>query len=55
MTQERENYLIEVANDFGIDENIVFSLAEVLGEDEDYDGLIMTLEDLSDVEFWGGM
>lgn len=45
MTQSREDYLKGVSKEYGIDPYIVSSIAEILGEDEDYDGLITTLED----------
>ena len=46
VTTERKEYLKSVACDYNVDEMIVFSLAEVLGESEDYDGLINEIEDL---------
>ena len=44
--QTREQYLRQLADEYGIDELIVFELADVLGENEDYDGLINALEDI---------
>ena len=41
----REEYLNELASEYGIDESIVYSLAEMLGEEEDFDGLVIALED----------
>jgi len=43
--EERKEYLEDVAEDFGIDASIVFEIADLLGPDEDFDGLISTLED----------
>lgn len=40
MSEERLAYLEEVADEYGVDLFTVVALAEVLGEDEDYDGLI---------------
>ena len=40
MNEERRAYLEEVADDYGVDLFTVMALAEVLGESEDYDGLI---------------
>lgn len=47
----RKEYLDSLAEDYGIDVEAVYALAEVLGEDEDFDGL---LSELSDLE-WLGM
>jgi hypothetical protein len=41
----REEYLIDLADSLGIDRSIVFSLASMLGESEDFDGLVTSLED----------
>lgn len=45
MTEERKKYLESLADDFCIDESVVFMCADMLGEGEDYDGLISALED----------
>lgn len=45
----RKEYLISLADDFGIDETIVFELASVLGSNEDFDGLVTELEDMVDM------
>jgi len=39
-------YLQDLALEYGIDENVVFSLADALGQSEDFDGLVSTLEDI---------
>ena len=44
--KNRINYLESVADQFGVDLMIVSSMAEVLGENEDFDGLISQLEEL---------
>ncbi len=44
--ENREDYLKGLADDFGVDEAVVFGMAEILGEDEDFDGLVCELEDL---------
>lgn len=41
----RREYLLELADIYGLDILTVFSIAEVLGESEDFDGLISALED----------
>lgn len=47
----REEYLDSLAEDYGVDEEAVYALADVLGEDEDFDGLLSELADLE----WLGM
>lgn len=47
----RKEYLDSLAEDYGVMVEAVYALAEVLGEDEDFDGL---LSELSDLE-WLGM
>ena len=48
----RKEYLDEMAFEYGVDRGTVGILAEVLGESEDFDGLISELEDL---ELYGDM
>lgn len=45
LTQERKEYLDSLAEDYGVPEDVVYELAELLGEDEDYDGLVAALDD----------
>ena len=49
--QSRKDYLISLSEDFGLDKSIVFSIASMLGSEEDFDGLISMLEDY---EYLGG-
>jgi hypothetical protein len=44
----REDYLLSLAEEFELDAELVFELAKVLGESEDFDGLVVTLEDHSE-------
>ena len=44
----RKEYLIGVAEDYGLNRNDVFAIADLLGESEDYDGLLSMLADYSD-------
>lgn len=44
----RKEYLTELAEDYGIPVRTVFYLADILGPNEDEDGLINALEDLAD-------
>lgn len=46
MKQERMEYLESLAEDFGADIEDVLAIAELLGESEDYDGLLVALEDM---------
>jgi len=47
MSKERKEYLRGLAEDYGLPLSHVVTVAILLGEDEDYDGLISTLEDMS--------
>lgn len=42
---DRDNYLICLVEDYGVPLETVQSLAEMLGEHEDFDGLVSALED----------
>ena len=57
----RKEYLIGVAEDFGINRADVFAIADLLGESEDYDGLLSMLadyegsiDDLDNFDEWKG-
>ena len=41
----RQDYLNNLADEYG---DVVFDLADLLGETEDFDGLVTSLEDYSD-------
>ena len=43
--KNRKEYLVTMAEEYGVDEETVFLLADMLGKDEDFDGLISMLED----------
>ena len=43
--KNRQDYLKNLADDYGADYGTVCEIAEILGENEDFDGLISTLED----------
>lgn len=49
--KNRSHYLICLAEDFGVDLELVKSLADLLGPSEDFDGLVVSVEDLSDGNF----
>ena len=42
---DREDYLLQLADELGIDSGAVFAAADILGPSEDFDGLVTTLED----------
>ena len=43
--RNRKDYLVSIADEYGIEESTVFFVANILGEAEDFDGLISTIED----------
>ena len=43
--QSRKEYLLDLADNMGMDASIVFALADMLGSSEDFDGLVTSLED----------
>jgi len=46
--KNRRDYLESLASDMGLDRELVFSLASLLGSVEDFDGLVSSLEDYSE-------
>ena len=42
---DRDNYLTCLSEDYGVSIDDVYSLAEMLGENENFDGLVCALED----------
>ena len=42
---DRAEYLDSLAEEYGMDINVVLNLAEILGPNEDFDGLVTTLQD----------
>jgi len=47
----RDDYLQCLAEDFGVPLETVYSLAEILGENEEWDALISALEDAEGMIF----
>lgn len=43
----RKDYLNSLAEDYGVDKEDVYAMAALLGPDEDFDGLVSMLEDMS--------
>lgn len=48
-TSERCEYLDGLADDYGVDRHAVYVLADLLGPNEDYDGLVSDLEDFGEM------
>ena len=44
--QNREDYLEQLAEEYGIELETVRIVADMLGSQEDFDGLVATLEDM---------
>ena len=44
--ENRAEYLAMLADDYGIDLDVVQAMADVLGPNEDFDGLVTSLEDM---------
>lgn len=43
--KNRDDYLKSLSEDYGVPLDVVYMLADTLGESEDFDGLITALED----------
>ena len=43
---DRDDYLNCLSEDYGVSIEDVYSFAEMLGENEDFDGLVSALEDI---------
>jgi hypothetical protein len=49
--ETREEYLRNLADEYEVDFATVSELSFLLGEDEDFDGLVSSLEDYNDCNF----
>jgi len=45
--ESRDQYLESLSEDFGVDIDIIQELSDILGHEEDFDGLVSELEDFS--------
>lgn len=45
--ESRKDYLISLAEEYGVDKEIVFLAASMLEPNEDFDGLVTTIQDES--------
>jgi hypothetical protein len=48
---DRQDYLDDLADNMGIDRDTVAMLADLLGETEDFDGLVTSLEDFGGYDY----
>ncbi len=49
--ESRKHYLASLAEEYGLDlKSVVYPIAEILGPNEDFDGLITSLQDIVDEE-----
>lgn len=46
--KNRHDYLRCMSDDYGVPIDVVYAIADLLGPNEDFDGLINALEDYSD-------
>ena len=44
----RHDYLLNLSEEYAVDKDVVFTLANMLGENEDFDGLINSVEDIQE-------
>lgn len=44
----RDDYLKQLAEDYGVDHDAVLMMADLLGPDEDFDGLVSSINDITD-------
>jgi hypothetical protein len=49
--KNREDYLKCMSEDYDVPLDVVLSLADVLGESEDFDGLISALKDAEEMQW----
>jgi hypothetical protein len=45
--ENREDYINSLADDFGVSSYEAWAIVDMLGENEDFDGLVTSLEDYS--------
>lgn len=50
--KNRRDYLNSLAEEYDIDRSIVYSLAQLLGPSEDWDGLVTSLQDYAESELY---
>lgn len=48
--ENRKDYLKSLAEDYGVNLDTVRAMADMLGPDEDFDGLVSELEDAAEMD-----
>lgn len=43
--ENRKEYLENLASNYGVEKAVVFEMASILGENEDFDGLVTSIDD----------
>ena len=43
--RNRREYVLDLAEEYGVPEDVALAVADILGEGEDEDGLVTTLQD----------
>lgn len=46
--KDRHHYITSIAEERGVDEEVALTMASMLGPDEDFDGLVNTLDDIAE-------
>ncbi len=46
--KDRYHYISSIAEERGVDEEVALTMASFLGPDEDFDGLVNTLDDIAE-------
>ena len=49
--KDRDDYLQCMSDDYGMPIEVIYSLADMLGESEDFDGLVSALEDAENMDW----
>ena len=49
--ESREHYLQCMSDEYGVPIEVVYSLADMLGESEEFDGLVSALEDAENMDW----
>jgi hypothetical protein len=49
MTEERMQHMADLADEYGLDVGYIISLSEVLGPEEDHDGLVAMVQEFADM------
>lgn len=50
--KNRDDYLLSLADEYDLCTGVVYALAEIFGQQEDFDGLVQACQDQAELE-WG--